>query len=283
MAGNQRAMDWAPPGVDICHMVEWSEARAYASLVAAAPIGLRARQKISLHRIGTACVLVSGGVGNTLLLNRTLGLGLSEAATQASLDALDEIYRSNGVSTYAVELSPCALPSSLPQLLRDHGFLPFKQTTMMYRESSGLDEPPSVLRIRRANAADANLFSAMCCRIFQYHDPLPELLQATFESAQWQHWLAMDGDRPVAAAMTHIYGNCAWIGWVCTELEFRGKGAQSALAAAQLRGAAEAGARWVTLEAVPGTKARPSPSLRNYQRLGWAAVHNRIVYLRRPL
>ena len=127
----------------------------------------------------------------------------------------------------------------------------------------------------------AQIFRVGGGRIFQFDMPFPGLLTATFSSSAWQHWLAFDGATPVAAAITHVKGDIAWIGWVCTLPEYRGRGAQSALAAAQLQGIRQRGARWVTLEAATGTKRNPAPSLRNYLRLGWTHAYDRLIYLRR--
>lgn len=267
--------------VEAAQLVEWSEAQAYAALIGGAPAEVREHYALATLQRASAVALVAGGFTRNLVLNRVLGLGTSTTASGADLDAFDELYRDAGVASYAIELSPVALPADLIDQLRERSFMPFKLTTMMIRRCTPIEPPPSSLQVRRATTADADNFAALCCEVFGYPDPVPALLRATFDSAAWQHWFALEAGRPVAAAMTHLWGDTAWIGWVCTRAEHRGKGAQNLLAAAQVRGAADAGARIVTLETATGTQARPGPSLRNYRRLGWTAVHNRLVYVRR--
>lgn len=263
-------------------MVELCEAYAYTSLIEGAPAALRRKFGLQARQVGPSYALAASGLANTLVLNRVLGLGLTDPATAADLDVLDASYRDSGIASYAIELSPSALPSNLADLLLARGFVPFRQTAMMLRVCEPIEMPDCTLQVRRASVSDAEAFAALCCGVFGYPEPMPQILNATFESSSWQHWMAFDRNRPVAAAMTHLRGDTGWIGWVCTQPEHRGKGAQHALAAAQLRGAAEAGASWVTLEAAKGSKTKPGQSLRNYQRLGWTVVHDRVVYLRRP-
>ena len=263
-------------------MVEVSEARAYASLIECSPQSLRHQFGLQARQLGLGCALLGGGIANTLLFNRVLGLGLSDPASATDLDLLDSLYAASAVASYAIELSPSAQPSNLAEVLCSRGFVPFKQTSMMVRSCAPIEAPACALQVRRASAHEAGAFAALCCGVFGYAEPMPQILRATFDSPQWQHWIAFDGGSPVAAAMTYLRGDTGWIGWVCTLAEHRGKGAQTALAAAQLRGAAEAGLQWVTLEAAKGSKAHPGQSLRNYRRLGWTTVHDRAVYLRRP-
>jgi hypothetical protein len=85
----------------------------------------------------------------------------------------------------------------------------------------------------------------------------------------------------VAAGMTYVGHDAAWIGWVGTLAHYRGRGAQGSITAAQLHGAAASRARWVTLEVAPGTDRQPSQTFRNYQRFGWTLAYNRITCVRR--
>lgn len=277
-----QATSWAlpvdPPAECI---VEWSEAQAYAALIRAAPQSLKEQFALSSPDMGQTTALIAGGYTSNLVLNRVIGLGSLEAATVSELDNIDAWYRAAGVSTYAIELSPAANPADLPDWLRDRSFMPFKQTSMMIRRCEPFEPAASALRVQRASTAQAAAFVALCCGVFGHAGPIPDLLSASFGSPNWQHWLAFDRDEPVAAAITHLWADTAWIGWVCTRPEHRGRGAQSLLAAAQLRGAAEVGARHATLEAATGTRARPGPSLRNYGRLGWTVVHDRLTYVKR--
>lgn len=266
---------------DVARLVELSEARAYARLVTGAPRDLSDRYGLAVHRQGSAHAFVASRFCDSLILNRVIGLGTCEPVTDGTIKALETLYLASGVSTYAMEISPASEPTDLPARLRSWGFVPFKQTTMLYRRGEPIARPACDLRVMRAHPEHAAVFAELSCGIFQFAEPFPSLLRATFACPTWQHWLAFDGERPVSAAITYLEGEVAWIGWVGTLPEYRGRGAQSAIAAAQLQEACASGVRWLTLETATGTKNRPSQSLRNYVRLGWTPAYDRLVYVRK--
>ena len=269
-------------GLDAASLVEFSEARAYARLVEGGTPALRERHGLSLHRIGSAYAFVASGLQDSLMLNRVIGLGLAEPATDDSFRKIDALYRAHGVRTYALELSQAAVFGAGTSDLRQLQFVPFKQTAMMYRSPQLLPAPDCQLAVQRVGPERAADFAEVCCTVFGFGDPYPELLRATFENAAWQHWLAFDGRTPVAAAiLSHFDDRVSWIGWVSTLATHRGRGAQNAITASQLGACLDSGTRWVTLEAATGTKTRPSPSLKNYSRLGWTHAYDRVIYLRR--
>jgi len=268
-------------GSEVARLVETSEARAYAALVTGAPKELNAQHGLEVHQVGATTVFVAAGVRDSLVLNRVIGLGIGEPATQGILDELDAIYHASGIATYAAEVSPVCEPPDLPSRLRTRGFVPYKQTSMCYRAAQPIASPACDLLVRRAALAEAEAYADLSCGLFNFEEPFPSMLRATFQRPAWQQWLAFDRDRPVAAAITHVADEVAWIGWVGTLADYRGRGAQSALTAAQLQAASENGCRWVTLEAATGTKKQASQSLRNYRRLGWNVAYDRIVYVRR--
>lgn len=265
-----------------CRVLEGNEARAYASLVEGAPATVREQYDLSVQRVGGAYAFAAGGVRDSLLLNRVIGLGVWQASSKAHIEELDELYRAHGVATYAAEVAPLGTSGLTVQDLQEMGFVPFKQTTMMHRDCTPPQVALSDLVVRSVDAERAEDFAVLCCSVFGFTEPFPDLLRQGFGRQGVQHWMAFDGEQPVAAAMTIEFEfGLAWIGWVCTLPSHRGRGAQAALAAAQLRGCLARGVRCVTLEAATGTRKRPSPSLRNYSRLGWTAAYDRLILLRR--
>lgn len=267
---------------DVCRLVEGNEARAYAALVESASALVREQGGLCVQRVGGAYAFVAGGVRDSLLLNRVIGLGVWEPLTHVQVEELDDLYRENGVATYAVEMAPSGVAGLTAVDLQSTGFVPFKQTTLMYRDSESPLMPSSELDVRGVDSAYADTFAALCCSVFGFADPFRDLLRSSFQHPHLKHWMAFDGEEAAAAAMTAEFEDgSAWIGWVCTLPGYRGRGAQSALAAAQLRQCLHRGLGCVTLEAATGTKRRPGQSLRNYSRLGWTAAYDRLVLLRR--
>jgi hypothetical protein len=279
-------MTIAAPGVplpesDAAHLVEESEARAYSELVNGAATDVNQRFEISVHRVGSAHAFVAAGLRDSLILNRVIGLGVAASATEQDFAELDDTYLSRGVSTYAIEVSPASLPPDLLSHVASRGFIPYKKTAMLYRAVQSVPPHECALRVEGVGSDHAKIFSDLLCEVFQLGDPFPGLLTGTFRSPRWQNFLAFEGDKPVAAGMTYVADDVAWIGWVGTLAQYRGRGAQGSITAAQLRAAAAGRVRWVTLEVAPGTERRPSQTFRNYQRFGWTMAYNRITCVRR--
>ncbi len=266
---------------DLALQAELGEARAYARLVDAAPETLRSAHGLVCQPIGQACAFAARDAGASLMFNRVVGLGVAEVADDGQLEAIDALYRDSGVQAYAVELSPAARPADLAERLRARGFMPFKQITLMARRVEPLSVPNGPCALRRAEPRLAAEFARLACGHFGLGPLYEGLVQASFDDSAWQHWMAWEGDTPVATAMTCLHAEHAWIGWVGTVEQHRGRGVQAAITAAQMQAAQAAGARWVTLETALAARKQPGPSQRNYLRLGWQALYNRTVYLRR--
>jgi len=274
------ACPWRPG--EPAGLVEWSEAQAYAALIDAAPDALRQGLKLRIAPVAGACGLVASGIASTLMLNRVIGLGMAQPADDAALDRIASTYRDAGVPAHAVELCPTAMPAGLGERLSARGYVPFKRTTMMARPCTplaGLAAEPG--KVRRAEIDEAGAWATLACSVFGFDANMHAILQGTFGHAEWQHWVAVCDGEISAAAVTHLVGETAWIGWVCTEPRFRGRGLQRQITAAQLSAASDAGVRWITLEAATGSPSRPGASLRNYRRMGFQAVHDRLTYLQR--
>jgi len=268
-------------GSDAAQLVEFSEGLAYDSLVTGAPPHIREQYGLSVERAGSAYALVSSHVAGSLILNRVIGLGVREPANDDILDSVEDIYRSRGVATYAAEVSPMAEPGDLPARLRTRGFVPFKQTAILYRSTEEIPATISDFSVEETGPEHAAILANITCGIFKFEEPFPSLIRATCGREDWQHWLAFCDGEPIASAICHLEREAGWIGWVATLPEYRGRGAQSLLTAAQIGGARSRGCRWVTLETNTGTKTQPSQSLRNYLRLGWTLAYDRLIYVRR--
>lgn len=263
-------------------VVEWSEACAYAGLIEAAPPDLALRLRLGVRPAAGGCALVAGGIAATLVLNRVIGLGMVQPAGDDALDLVTSVYRDAGVPAHAIELCPAALPAGLAGRLSARGYLPFKKTTMMMRACTPLEDTGADgVVVRRAGIDEADAWAALACSVFGFDANMHAILRATFGGACWQHWLATVDAEIAGVAATHVVDETAWIGWVCTAPRYRGRGIQRRITAAQLAGARDAGARWVTLEAATGSPTRPGASLRNYRRMDFQAVHERLTYLHR--
>jgi GNAT superfamily N-acetyltransferase len=151
---------------------------------------------------------------------------------------------------------------------------PIFPTALHYRAARPLEVPPTTLSIVQAGRAERKIVADICCAAFRMPEPVHAMLEGTGDFSEWRQWLAYDGGRPIAAALSFVHEDMAWLGWDATLPECRGRGAQSGLIAHRVNDAVRAGCRHVTSETAVG-----DPSHRNYERLGFSHVHDRSTYV----
>jgi hypothetical protein len=93
--------------------------------------------------------------------------------------------------------------------------------------------------------------------------------------------LAWDGDTPIATGAVFVSGRAAWLGIGATLATHRRQGAQSAMLAARVGIAAQAGCRTITTETGIPQPGEAGPSYVNIQRAGFRIAYRR-PNLRRP-
>lgn len=102
---------------ELALVIESSEARAYASLIRAAPEPFLKEHGLLAVPIGSAVAIVAQSVTNTLNMNRVIGLGVAEVAADATVAQIVGLYQDRGLS-FGIELGPFARPKEIPECLR---------------------------------------------------------------------------------------------------------------------------------------------------------------------
>lgn len=216
---------------------------------------------------------------DVLALNRVLGLGVRrDASPDAPLKLIQE-YDRCAVSRFFVPLAPIALPETLVGDLEHYGLRHYNSWIRLVCETAGAANADTDLDVRRIHADDATAFGTLVCRNFRWPDELKNWIAATVDRPNWTHYMAFDGDTPVATAAAFRRGHCAWFGFAVTDEGYRGRGAQSALLAMRLKGAADAGCNLVTLETAEPKLGVSAPSFRNAIRLGFKVAYTRPNYI----
>jgi GNAT superfamily N-acetyltransferase len=90
--------------------------------------------------------------------------------------------------------------------------------------------------------------------------------------------IAESGGRPAATGAVFIAGETAWLGVGATLAEHRNRGAQSALLAARIAIAADAGCTVLATETGESIAGEVNPSLNNIRRAGFVQVCSRLNY-----
>jgi hypothetical protein len=258
---------------EVASELERIEAAAWRDMHASATDEDRAALGLRTLEVGGACAMAMDRQ-DSLLQNRVLGLGLTEPATGALLDALLAHYRGQP-HAFAVNLSPFALPVGLEQQLAERGFGTFFHHVKWARGTEPAPAARSTLRIEAASRAQAMVWGELASRVFRSPPAHATWASHCVGREGWSHYLAFDGDTPAAVAALFVQDGAAWLGAAATLESHRRQGAQGALFARRIADALEQGAGLLTVETAPDWPDLPGDSLRNAARAGFHPAYQR--------
>lgn len=249
---------------------ERGELEAFRDLYAAAPAGLGARSK----ELGDALCLRLKPLPAVTMFNRALGLGIGQPATDQQVDEALDFLRE--VQAY-VTLAPEAEPEDLGHRLAARGLALDRGWTKFSRPVTDPPEVGTELRVARDDDGDA--FGEAAQRGFGvpefFRDWLARLARRNGCSAS----SPSTATHPPPRARSSSAAGSAGSGIGATLPEHRGKGGQSALLAARINAAAEAGCEIVVTETGEPVDDMPNGSYRNIVRAGFEPVYVRRNYL----
>jgi GNAT superfamily N-acetyltransferase len=262
---------------ELAEICEFGEAWAVAALPEAAPAAFARETGLHVERIGSAVAVVMERVPH-ILFNRVIGLGLREPATEAMVDRIVDLYQPHGVR-FAVQLSPAAQPAALPGWLAARGV---QRGDSWLKFIRGVEPPPPAptdLRIAAIGPEWAAAYAETIRTVFDMPPLFRPWVQANIGRPGWRHYLAFDGDQPMATAALFVRDGIGWLGEAGTLPAARGRGAQSALLARRIADAAALGCRQLVVETGDDTPEDPNPSTHNVRRAGFALAYRRPNYL----
>ena len=226
--------------------------------------------------LGPAVAVSAAGVGE-LACNRVQGPDLDRALAGGALDRVVAFYRDAGVRRFFVQVPPGA--EALVPRLEERGFRAYNRWAKLYR---GAVPPPEVstdLRIVTLGPDRALEFGRIVHDAFGWRGPVDEWMAGLVGRPGWRHYLALDGDEPVAASGLFISGEWAWLGPSATVTTERRRGAQQALLARRIRDALLRGCLHLSVETAEDRPERPVTSYRNVVRAGFRLAYARPNYL----
>jgi len=265
---------------EIARLVEFTEADAYEDIYRSAPPDVAEQLQLGLRRFGSARARLMGSVDATLF-NAVVGLGLQEPATERMVDDIVAFYEPYGMR-FMVQISPLSQPSELAGWLEARGFKYRDHWVKMYR---GLEPPPMVstdLQIRVVGTGEADVFADTVMKGFEFPasmSALADLVAAGIGTPGWRHYLAYDGQTPVATGGLYVRDGVGWCGYGSTLREYRRRGAQGAMFARRIADGIELDCKWLETETDTETPDRPSPSYRNMVRSGFMLAYDRPNYV----
>jgi hypothetical protein len=229
-------------------------------------------------RIGGAVCALRADI-DEIFINRVIGLGVSEPATEAGLDAIADLY---GPVRHTIALAPGAQPPGVAAMLREHGYEPGYAWVKFHRRAETPFAPVTDLRVERIGRERSAQYVGVLAAGFGLMPGAAAMLEHLPGRPGWGCYLAYDGELAVAAGAVYVRGRHAWLGQATTLAEHRRRGGQSALTAARIDEARAAGAAVVVTETGETVEGRPAKSYRNILRAGFEPAYVRPNYVSPP-
>jgi GNAT superfamily N-acetyltransferase len=226
---------------------------------------------------GALCTAVPKAPGSALF-NRATGLGLGEPATEEALEEIGRFFAEAGVA-HGVTVTPNARPAALAAWLEARGFRRGYAWTKLRRAVEPVPSTQADLKVERVGTNRGEIFSEVFQRAYGTLEFLRPRLAEMPGRPGWHCFVAFDGEAPAATGALFVTGSVGWLGMAGTLPEFRRRGAQTALLAARVAAAREAGCSVVVTETGEPVERRPSNSYRNIVRAGFEPVYVRQNYL----
>jgi GNAT superfamily N-acetyltransferase len=249
-------------------LAEAVEQAAWRDAIAATPAALLNACGIHASEIGDAMVLASPH-SESLMFNRTIGLGERKPATDETIDRIVERYRQLGARQFIVHAGAYALPMRLGRKLQQFGLQPYRRSWVkLIRPAVPVPKPDTDMTVRKAHLADASTVASIVGPAFDLTQGEAEIIAHLIGRPRWRVFLAeLDGEAAGVGGM-FIDGNMAHLAFAATRPQLRGRGAQRAVLHARIAAAIAAGCDFIATETgFPLTADEPSPS---YHNMLWA-------------
>lgn len=269
-------------GLEAVEVAAWSslyrggEVPSGAPPAGAAAVGPPPGCRAALLELGPAVAVAAAGI-DELACNRVQGPDLDRALAGGALDRAIAFYRQAGVRRFFVQVHPGA--EAVVPRLEARGFRPHNRWAKLYRGAVPPPEVPTDLRIVTIGPERALEFGRIVHGAFGWRGPVDAWMAGLVGRPGWAHYLALDGDEPVATAGLFIAGEWAWLGPAATTAAHRGRGAQRALLARRIRDALVRGCLHVSVETAEDRPEQPVTSYRNVVRAGFRPAYARPNYL----
>jgi hypothetical protein len=259
------------------------ERAALADLHAAAPSDAARDLGLRLETIDGALVSIAER-DPTILVNRTIGLGVEHAAIEKTVAEIVSRYSAAGLARYFVHLDPSAEPGQLSGWLESAGLTPYSRAWAKFVRDADTSpqQPESDLEVRLAGSEHAEWFGRIASQGFGLGPSWHPVLAGLVDRPGWRVYLSFDAGEPAGCAAMRLNDGVAWLDWAATSPEFRRRGSQGVLLARRIADAVDLGVRLIataTGEAVPGD---PQHSYRNILRAGFRLSHSRANWVPAP-
>jgi GNAT superfamily N-acetyltransferase len=264
--------------IDLVKTLELGEMAAMLDFLDAAPENLKKSAGIEFHTDDSMLISIMSQT-EVLIFNRVVGLGLDDNVTESELDEIIARFKAAGAKRFFVQLSPIAIQRGVQDILSSKGFYHHNNWIRLYRNTEPIMKVHTDLQIRQIDSESASDFAEIVTMAFNWPAESIEWLAAMVGRPGWRHYMAFDGDLPVATGACFIYRDTAWIGFASTREDYRNRGAQSAILSQRIDDARMVGCTLMNVETAEQTPEWEAPSYRNMRRYGFEIAYIRPNYL----
>ncbi|WP_329057894.1 hypothetical protein [Amycolatopsis sp. NBC_01480] len=261
---------------------ETSEAQTLLDFETRAPAGIRAALGISHARIGGGVVLAMRN-DPISSWSKAMGFGFNAPVTIELIEEIGEFYRAQGAPSREVLLAPAVLPEDWPEICARTGLREGVRRAKLACPVETMEQRgvlPTRVQVGLVSEQDAGEWGTTLVR--GYGAPVEELAGLFTALVGRPGWSAFAGrieGRIVSTGALFVRGETGQCFGGATLAEARSLGGQSALLAARIRAAQEAGCRWLVAETVAEEPGSHNPSLHNMLRLGFEVVYERSSWM----
>ena len=251
------------------------EQLALGDLHRAATPELRAELGIVGENIGGVFVSLAPALpSSAIVINRTIGLGLTSATSNQAIGEIVDRYREAGVKRYFIHRHPDAKPDDIGLWLQGSGLEKARgwQKFARGREPVASTADRNICEIGTPQGADS---ATILSDAFDLGDVSRPWLAQLPGQDKWHVFVEYDGDAPMATGSIYIDGDTAWTDFGATAPDYRRKGCQLALLNHRIEFALDHGCQQIftcTGEDVPGD---PQHSYSNILRAGFKETYVR--------
>jgi hypothetical protein len=256
---------------------ERAEAELFYHFISMAPAEVKARLGISTARLDGA-VITSVRNDVTGYWTDALGLGLDQPVTSDLVDQVLDFFIAEHNPAALLHVAPGLVPAGWTAIVDRHGLL---CSQARYQHACRIEDvrPAGSTNFRIGPPSDLRRWTRFTMHGLGMPDPdLAEMLVPGYGSDSVQLFAAWDDSQMVAGASLFIWEDVAVLNSGTTLPSHRNRGAQSALIAARVAAATDAGCRWVVAQTAKPVAGEFNPSTKNMIRAGLPVLYARPIW-----
>jgi hypothetical protein len=145
--------------------------------------------------------------------NMVIGLGFAKPVAENTLDEIDNLYRSANQPVYVLQYFDDQKSYDAASIFTSKGYRVAGGWERILWQAQSVTELPTARNITIKKVTEEDVYAWVKFIIDLYHYPVPVWLRNFWGKAGWEHFLALENDKIVAARSVFIgLNNMAWSG-----------------------------------------------------------------------